>query len=61
MSFPMSKEEALALIYVQQNASGKSPSELVEIYDRALEQINAKVNEIDEEYRKEHEFIPLAN
>lgn len=45
--FPSSKQEALAMAYVQaQDLSGKSPEEVLEIYDSAYEKIVDKSREL---------------
>lgn len=45
--FPSSKQEALAYLYTQsQDLSGKSPEEVLEIYDSAYEKIVDKSREL---------------
>lgn len=45
--FPSSKQEALAYLYTQaQGLSGKSPEEVLEIYDSAYEKIVDKSREL---------------
>lgn len=45
--FPSSKQEALAFLYTQaHDLSGKSPEEVLEIYDSAYEKIVDKSREL---------------
>lgn len=49
-SFPATKKEFLAALYVQsQNLSGATPEEIVSMYDDAYEKVDAEFNRLREE------------
>ena len=51
--FPSSKQEALALLYVQsQDLSGKSPEDLADMYADAYTRLRARFRAIREEQRE---------
>ena len=54
-TFPATREEALAMLYLQQqDISDISPEELVEMYFRTLDSIKLKVAEIKTASRQAH-------